>query len=428
MNKEISAQLFAESKTLFPGGVNSPVRSFAAVGGKPFFVKRGEGAYLIDEDNNRYCDFVCSWGPLVLGHAPPQVIESLINQAWLGTSYGTPTRLESELAKVIKKLYPSIELLRFVNSGTEAALSVVRLVRGFTKRRKLIKFSGCYHGHVDALMVSAGSGIATLNLPTSPGVTENVVQDTIVLEFNDNEGVEKAFKEHGSDIGAVLLEPICGNAGFILPKLNFLSFLREITKEYEALLVFDEVMTGFRVSLGGASLRYGINPDLTLFGKVIGGGLPVGAYGGRADIMSMIAPSGSIYQAGTLSGNPLAVQAGLTTLQVWSEGDLFVKTESVAAELCKTLLDCANFRGIPIQVNFAGSMFGFFFCENPITSFAETKYINKERFVNFFNLLLERGVYIAPSPFEAGFVSAAHIGEPIERACEAIEDAFKYLK
>lgn len=424
-NRTASHNLFVRACKVIPGGVNSPVRAFRSVGGEPFFVDRGEGAYLIDADGNRYVDFVCSWGPLVLGHADPGVVAALHTQAQRGTSFGACHALEAELAEKVQQLFPSIELLRFVNSGTEAGMSVIRLARAYTKRSKILKFSGCYHGHVDTLLVQAGSGVATLGLPDSPGVLPSVAHDTITVEFNDLDGLRAAFAAVGTEIAAVITEPVVGNAGFIPPRPGFLQELRRICSEYGVLLIFDEVMTGFRVALGGAQSLYSITPDLTMLGKVIGGGLPVGAFGGRREIMQLIAPLGPVYQAGTLSGNPLAMAAGIATLDQWSAAGVFEAVSGLAQQFVSTLKQAAEERGIPFTAGCAGTMFGFFFADGPIYSYSDAKRSDVARFRKFFTELLAEGVYIAPSQFEAGFLSRAHAGEPIEKACEAVRRAMK---
>ena len=427
MKRALSHELFERAKRLMPGGVNSPVRSFRSVDSDPFIVSHGAGAYLVDVDGNSYVDYICSWGPLVLGHAYPEVVEALSIQAAKGTSYGACCKVEGDLAEKIISLVPSLEMIRFVNSGTEAGMSVIRLARGFTKRSKLIKFSGCYHGHVDSMLVNAGSGVATLGIPACSGVLESTSRDTLTAQYNNLEGVEKLFKEFPNDIAAVLLEPVVGNAGFILPEKSFLTGLRDITQRYGALLVFDEVMTGFRVDLGCAQGLYGITPDLTLLGKVIGGGLPVGAFGGRRDIMERLAPLGEVYQAGTLSGNPLAMTAGLVTLNSWTKGDTFKRASKVAEAVVQTLKSSASEVGIPLTAASLGTMFGFFFHPGPVRNYEEAKSSNGEIFKRFFHLMLEEGIYLAPSQFEAGFVSVMHEGEPLRRTVDAIRKVMPRL-
>lgn len=421
-----SRQLFAEALELMPGGVNSPVRAFKSIDSSPIFFKKAKGAYLWDEDDNQYTDFVGSWGPMILGHADAD-IEAALHEALLhGTSFGAPTRLENEMAAEIIKLVPSIEMVRMVNSGTEAVMSAIRLARAYTSRAnpeqtKIIKFKGCYHGHADALLVQAGSGVATLGLPDSPGVTKNSTQDTILANYNNPQTVIEIFKKYQGQISAVILEPVMGNAGCILPKPGYLEFLREITTANKALLIFDEVMTGFRVALGGAQERFGIMPDLTTLGKVIGGGLPVGAYGGRREIMEMVAPAGPMYQAGTLSGNPLAMSAGLACLRKIQKPGFYEELERKARYLVDGMTQVI---GAPLQVTVCGGMFGFAFCDKPINNFADTDAINLDRFKKFYLSMLEQGIYFAPSAFEAGFVSAAHSYEDLDKVIESCQKVF----
>jgi glutamate-1-semialdehyde 2,1-aminomutase len=393
------------------------------VGGTPLFVARAKGAHLWDADNNRYIDYVLSWGALVLGHAPRPVVEAIQAQAAYGTSYGAPTGLETALAELIISLMPSIALLRFVNSGTEATMSALRLARAFTGRAKIIKFDGHYHGHSDALLVQAGSGVATLGLSDSLGVPSAAAQDTLSLPFNNLASVEAAFARYPDQIAAVILEPVAGNMGFVLPQAGYLAGLQALTRRHGALLIFDEVMTGFRVALGGAQAHYGIQPDLTTLGKVIGGGLPVGAYGGRADVMSLVAPLGGMYQAGTLSGNPLAMAAGLATLHAWAQPEVFAKTAAATTQLVAGLSALAAQAGIPFQAASLGSMFGFFFSEQPVTDYASAKNCQSARYGRVFHALLERGVYVAPSPFEAGFFSAAHDAASLSETLRAFGEA-----
>jgi glutamate-1-semialdehyde 2,1-aminomutase len=418
MSHARSEELFAEALELLPGGVSSPVRAFHAVGGSPFFVERGEGAYLVDVDGNRYVDYVLSWGPLILGHAHPRVVGALERAVSDGTSFGAPSPLEVELAKLIRGAMPSLELVRFVNSGTEATMGALRLARAFTGRSRIVKFAGCYHGHADLLLVQAGSGVATLGLPDSPGVTPGAVADTLTAPYNDLDAVEGVFSGN-DDIAAVIVEPVAGNMGLVLPQPGFLAGLRELTSEHGALLVFDEVMTGFRVHPAGAQALYGVTPDLTTLGKVIGGGLPVGAYGGRREIMQLVAPAGPVYQAGTLSGNPLAMTAGIETLRAIAEPGVWEGLEATTERLTSGLASLTD----TVQVARAGSMFGIFFADRLVTSWDDAARADTGRFAAFHSALLERGVYLAPSQFEAGFVSTAHGLAEIDATLEAAEAA-----
>ena len=418
MTRETSERLFAEALELLPGGVSSPVRAFRAVGGSPLFIARGEGAYLVDVDGNRYVDYVLSWGPLILGHAHPRVVAALEEALRDGTSFGAPSPLELDLARLVRDAMPSVELVRFVSSGTEATMSALRVARAFTGRSRIVKFVGCYHGHADLLLVQAGSGVATLGLPDSPGVTAGAVGDTLTARFNDLDAVEQLFAAH-DDIAAVIVEPVAGNMGLVLPQPGFLEGLREVTAANGALLVFDEVMTGFRVHLGGAQALYGVTPDLTTLGKVIGGGLPVGAYGGKREIMELVAPAGPVYQAGTLSGNPLAMTAGIETLRALAEPGVWDGLERATARLEAGLISL----GDGVQVARAGTMFGMFFSDVPVTSWDEAKEADTARFAAFHRALLERGVYLAPSQFEAGFVSTAHGDAEIDATLSAAREA-----
>ncbi len=427
MTSQKSIELFQEAKELLPGGVSSPVRAFRAVGGQPLFIDHAKGPHLFDADGNKFIDYVLSWGPLVLGHAHDEVVESLKVAVEQGTSYGAPSHLEIKLAKLIREFMPNIEMLRFVNSGTEATMSAIRLARGFTKRNKIIKFEGCYHGHADLLLVQAGSGVATLGLPDSPGVPPATTQDTLVARYNDLESVEKLFQQFPGEIAAIIIEPVAGNMGVVPPQKGFLEGIREITDKNQSLLIFDEVMTGFRVAPGGAQAYYDIKPDLTTLGKVIGGGLPVGAYGGRKEIMEMIAPAGLIYQAGTLSGNPLAMTAGISTLEILKRPGVWEKMEDAAVQLAQGVKEAAVEFNIPIQQTRVGTMFSTFFTEETISDWPTVKTCDTKRFSLFFQELLENGVYIAPSQFEAGFVSTEHTQDVIEKTIEAVRMSFQKL-
>ncbi|HLM98785.1 MAG TPA: glutamate-1-semialdehyde 2,1-aminomutase [Bryobacteraceae bacterium] len=408
-----SRELFSRAQKHIPGGVNSPVRAFRGVGGSPLFITRGKGSRIYDADGNEYIDYVGSWGPLLLGHAHPQIVAAVGEALANGTSFGAPTEREIELAELISEIVPSIEMVRLVNSGTEATMSAIRVARGFTGRDLIVKFEGCYHGHVDSLLVKAGSGVATLGLPDSPGVPKSFSDTTIALPFNAPEALDQAFRAHGDRIAAAIVEPVVGNMGCVPPAPGFLEKLREITARHGALLILDEVMTGFRVALGGAQQLYGIRPDLTTLGKVIGGGLPIGAYGGRADIMSRVAPAGPIYQAGTLSGNPLAVAAGLAMMRyLKSHPETYAQLDARTAAIC-----AAAPRGT--TVNRVGSMFTIFFTDVPVTDYDSAKKSDTTRFAEFHRHMLERGIYLPPSQFEAAFVSAAHTEEDIQRTAQA---------
>ena len=402
MNITKSISLFQEAQTLFPGGVNSPVRAFRAVGGQPLFIERGEGPYLYDVDGNRFIDYVLSWGPLITGHAHPNVVKAIQEAAVKGTSYGAPSPLEVELAKSIMGFMPNIEMIRFVNSGTEATMSALRLARAYTKRDKIIKFDGCYHGHADLLLVQAGSGVVTLGLPDSPGVPANTVKDTLVADFNNLESVEALYKKYPEQIAAIIVEPVAGNMGVVPPQPGFLEGLRTITSREGSLLIFDEVMTGFRVHKGGAQTLYNIQPDLTTLGKVIGGGLPVGAYGGKREIMQLVAPAGPMYQAGTLSGNPLAMSAGLAALELIRSEACWESLDQAASQLEAGIASAAEQAGIPIQQTRVGTMFTTFFSETKPVDWNTVKVADKVSFGKFFQKMLENGVYLAPSQFEAG--------------------------
>ncbi|WP_409341716.1 glutamate-1-semialdehyde 2,1-aminomutase [Paenibacillus sp. MBLB4367] len=423
---KLSSEAFAEAKQYIPGGVNSPVRAFKSVGLTPAFIKKGEGSRVYDIDGNVFIDYVCSWGPLILGHAHPEVVEAIKRTAENGTSFGAPTELETAMAKLVCERVPSIELVRMVNSGTEATMSALRLARGFTGRSKILKFEGCYHGHADSLLIKAGSGVATLGLPDSPGVPEGVAVNTITVPYNDIESVKVAFATYGEDIAAVIVEPVAGNMGVVLPVPGFLQGLRDITKQYGSLLIFDEVMTGFRVGYNCAQGRFGITPDLTCLGKVIGGGLPVGAYGGRRDIMERMAPSGPIYQAGTLSGNPLAMAAGFTTLSL-STPEVYEALEAKSARLEAGMLANAEKYGVPSTINRIGSMVCPFFTEQRVTNYETAKTSDLSKFNRYFGNLLDLGVSVAPSQFEGMFVSAAHTNDDIDATIEAHGEALRRL-
>jgi glutamate-1-semialdehyde 2,1-aminomutase len=418
-------QLFEQSLKLIPGGVNSPVRAFRSVGGTPVFFKRGQGAYVWDEDDKRYIDYVGSWGPMILGHAHPAVIEAVREAAGNSLSFGAPTARELEMAELLIKLVPSMEQVRLVSSGTEATMSAIRLARGFTGRSKIVKFEGCYHGHADALLVKAGSGALTFGQPSSAGVPPEVAANTLTLSYNDIAGVEALFSQIGNEIACVIVEPVAGNMNLIAPAPGFLEALRAQCSKHGAVLILDEVMTGFRVALGGAQAHYGIKPDLTTLGKVIGGGLPVGAFGGRADIMQCLAPVGPVYQAGTLSGNPVAVAAGLATLKLVQEAGFYDRLAARTRQLVEGLSDVAKEAGVSFSAQSVGGMFGVYFSEKCPVSYAEVMQSDKEAFNRFFHVMLDEGVYLAPSAFEAGFVSAAHGDAEIANTLEAARRALK---
>ena len=422
-----SEQLFAAALKLIPGGVNSPVRAFRAVGGQPFFVDRAQGARVWDVDGNEYVDYVGTWGPAILGHAPPGVISAIQQAAARGTSFGIPNPLEVRMASLICSTVPSVQKVRMCSSGTEATMSAIRLARGFTKRDKIHKFDGCYHGHADSLLVKAGSGALTFGHPDSAGVPAAFTEHTVVVPFNDEEAVSAAFAANAGAMAGIIVEPVPGNAGLYPPKPGFLEFLRRLTRETGALLIFDEVMTGFRLARGGAQERYGITPDLTCFGKIIGGGLPVGAFGGRAEIMDCLAPLGPVYQAGTLSGNPVAMAAGIAALEELFAGNSYEKLEAAGAQLEAGLSAAANAAGIPVQFNRVGSMFCGYFATQPIHNLADAMLSDRARFAKYFHGMLNQGVYLAPSQFEAGFISLAHTEADIEATVRAAASVMKTL-
>ncbi len=419
-----SKALHAEAVKVIPGGVNSPVRAMKSIMHQPVYIERGEGSKVYDVDGNCYIDYVGSWGPLILGHADPRIVASISRVAARGTSFGAPTAMETEMALLLTEALPSLEMVRMVNSGTEAVMSAVRLARGFTGRSKVIKFAGCYHGHCDSFLIKAGSGAATLGCPDSPGITEGTAADTISLPYNNLAAVEDVFSRWGEEIAAVIVEPVAGNMGLVLPLPGFLDGLRSLTEKYGSLLIFDEIITGFRVGYGGSQEHYGVYPDLTTLGKIIGGGLPVGAYGGRREIMEMVAPSGPVYQAGTLSGNPLAMAVGLETLKIIKSGDFYQKLERKQEKLTAGLALAARKAGVSVQQSAIGSMFGIFFNEKRVIDFESAFTSDKEAFSVFFRSMLNKGVYIAPSQFETAFVSAAHSDEDIEATIEAAGEAF----
>ncbi len=422
-----SNQLFAEALKYIPGGVNSPVRAFRAVGGKPFFVNKAEGARVCDVDGNEYVDYVGTWGPAILGHAHPKIIKAVQAAAENGTSFGIPNPSEVTMARLICALVPSVQKVRMCNSGTEATMSAIRLARGFTQRDKIIKFDGCYHGHADSLLVKAGSGALTFGNPDSAGVPAAFTQHTIVLPYNDADAVKAAFVANQNQIAGIIVEPVPGNAGLYLPKPGYLEFLSEITKTNEALLIFDEVMTGFRLAKGGAQERFGITPDLSCFGKVIGGGLPVGAFGGRAEIMDRLAPIGPVYQAGTLSGNPLAMAAGIAALEELAASDAYNKLEQLGSALETGMKKAAKSAGIAVQFNRCGSMFCGYFTDAPVQNVADAMKSDRERFAKYFSGMLAEGVFFAPSQFEAGFLSTAHSAADVEKTVKAATNVMKTL-
>ena len=433
-NTQQSKAAFDEAKQYMPGGVNSPVRSFANVGGNPPFIARAEGSKIYDIDGNEYIDYVGSWGPMIVGHAHPQVVKALQEAVTRGTSYGAPTLWETDLAKLVQSVYPSIEVIRMVNSGTEATMSALRLARGYTGRDKIVKFVGCYHGHSDSLLVSAGSGMATFGVPSSPGVTKGTAADTITVPYNDADAIRAVMEREGDAIAAVIVEPVAGNMGLVLPRQGYLSLLRDLTEQHGTLLIFDEVMCGFRASLGGAQAAYGIRPDLTCLGKIIGGGLPVAAYGGRREIMERVSPSGSVYQAGTLSGNPLAMTAGIETLKILTaepeEGradysrELTIQTKNLLLGWQRAAKDA----GVPICAHQAGSMFSIFFIDHEVYDYRDAEAADQEAFRVWFETMLDEGIYLAPSQFETLFLSGAHTDDDIARTITAAEKGFAAVK
>jgi glutamate-1-semialdehyde 2,1-aminomutase len=428
MTMNQSETLFERARRHIPGGVNSPVRAFKGVGGNPIFFARAQGPYLYDEDGKQYIDYVGSWGPMILGHSPPDVVAAVKSAVERALSFGAPTRLEVEIAELVCELVPSMEKVRFVSSGTEATMSAIRLARGFTGRDKIVKFEGCYHGHADSLLVKAGSGALTLGIPTSPGVPKDLAQHTLTVSYNDIDQVRTVFERHGRDIACVIVEPVAGNMNCIPPTEGFLQGLRTLCDQHGAVLIFDEVMTGFRVALGGAQALYRITPDLTTLGKVLGGGMPVGAFGGRADIMARIAPDGPVYQAGTLSGNPVALTAGMATLKEIAKPGFFDALAKKTATLAEGFKKRAERANVPLVAQYVGGMFGIFFTHEPrVTSFAQATACDVERFKKFFHGMLSEGVYLAPSAFEAGFVSAAHSEADIAATLDRAEKVFRSL-
>ncbi len=426
MNKiNKSIELYKEAKLHMPGGVNSPVRAFKNINGNPIFFKKAKGPYLIDADNNKYIDYIGSWGPMILGHSNPKIIKAVSRQLELGTSYGAPTSIESDTAKLIKKCFPSIQKIRMVNSGTEATMSAVRLARGYTNKTKIIKFDGCYHGHVDSLLIKAGSGVSTFGLPDSPGIPNELAKKTLSCEFNNKDSFLKIFNKVKNDLAAVIVEPIAGNMGFVPGDKSFLKLLRKKTSENNSLLIFDEVMTGFRVSLGGAQELYGIKPDLTTLGKVIGGGLPVGAFGGKKKVMDCLAPNGPVYQAGTLSGNPLAMAAGSTLIKLLIDQNPYKDLEIKAKNLLEGMKEIFDRYDIPFSTNQIGGMFGFFFSEELPSNLVDVENTNDKQFKKFLNKCIDNGIYFAPSKFEAGFISTKHTKTEISNTIKIVEKILK---
>jgi len=427
MKLSTSLEWFDRAVNSIPGGVNSPVRACKSVGAEPLFIDRAEGCLIFDADGNRYIDYIGSWGPLILGHRHPAVLEAIISVLERGTSFGAPIDLEVRLAEMVIEAVPSVEMVRMVNSGTEATMSAVRLARGATQRDVVIKFDGCYHGHADTLLVAAGSGVATLGIPGSPGVPESIARNTLSLPYNDIDCVKEVMEKKGDSVACIIVEPIAGNMGLVPPEKDFLETLRMLADRYGAILIFDEVMTGFRVAYGGAQALFGVHPDLTCFGKIIGGGLPVGAYGGKLELMSKVAPQGSVYQAGTLSGNPVAMAAGIATLEQLQENGFYATLDQKSDQLLSGMEQAAKKAGIPVQAKRVGSMLGFFFNESAVKNFDDAKTCNLDRFSAFYNGLRQRGIYIAPSQFEVLFVSIAHDTEHLERTIEAAGEVLGQL-
>ena len=423
-----SQQLFDAAQDIIPGGVNSPVRAFNGVGGTPLFIKKAQGAYVFDAEDNKYVDYVGSWGPMILGHNHPVILEAVIETAQNGLSFGAPTELEITMAEKVREIVPSMEKLRMVSSGTEATMSAIRLARGFTGRDKILKFEGCYHGHADSLLVKAGSGMLTMGVPSSPGIPDDFAKHTLTVSYNNLQEVEQIFAELGDEIACIIVEPVAGNMNCIPPVEGFLEGLRAVCDQYKSVLIFDEVMTGFRVALGGAQAHYNIVPDITTLGKVIGGGMPVGAFGGKKEIMDFIAPVGPVYQAGTLSGNPIAMAAGLASLNELCKGDKHQQLSAATEKLAMGLKAAAERNGVSLSINYVGAMFGFFFTEEEkVTSFAQATACDSDKFKKFFHLMLEEGVYLAPSSFEAGFLSTAHGEEELEFTLTAADRCFAQL-
>lgn len=427
MNRAVSAKLFTKAKQYIPGGVNSPVRACRSVGCDPVFISSAQGAYLFDADGNEYVDFVCSWGPMILGHSHPSVVEAVQKAAGQGTSFGAPTKTEIELAAMVVEASPGVEKVRFVNSGTEATMSAIRLARGYTDRKIVVKFDGCYHGHADSFLVKAGSGMITLAIPGSPGVPEDIVKNTISIPYNNVEILEKTLREQGADIACVIVEPVAGNMGCVVPDIEFLKKLRELTAELGIVLVFDEVITGFRLAYGGAQEYFGITADLTCFGKIIGGGLPVGAYGGKKEIMDCVAPDGPVYQAGTLSGNPLAMAAGIATLRQLQASGFYDRLESKAAGYAEQLSEIASRIGVPVQLNRAGSLMTSFFTQTVVRDYDSAMTADTERYAIHYRQMLEGGIYLAPSQFEVAFISDAQTENDLDKALKMTEWSFKKI-